>query len=114
MRPLVMEGRLYRAVTPLYIVKSGGEELYFYTEAEMDNYRASGTGKYEILRCKGLGELNAQDLHDVCFKDQRFKRITVADVEEAERLLEVLEGQAVQPRKQFIYDNAERLGFNFD
>ena len=114
MRPLVMEGRLYRAVTPLYIVKSGGEELYFYTEAEMDNYRASSTGKYEILRCKGLGELNAQDLHDVCFKDQRFKRITVADVEEAERLLEVLEGQAVQPRKQFIYDNAERLGFNFD
>ena len=53
MRPLVMEGRLYRAVTPLYIVKSGGEELYFYTEAEMDNYRASSTGKYEILRCKG-------------------------------------------------------------
>lgn len=50
----------------------------------------------------------------MCFKDQRFKRITVADVEEAERLLEVLEGQAVQPRKQFIYDNAERLGFNFD
>ena len=53
MRPLVMEGRLYRAVTPLYIVKSGGEEFYFYTEAEMDNYRASSTGKYEILRCKG-------------------------------------------------------------
>lgn len=48
-----MEGRLYRAVTPLYIVKSGGEEFYFYTEAEMDNYRASSTGKYEILRCKG-------------------------------------------------------------
>ena len=39
MRPLVEQGRLYRAVTPLYIVKNGKEELYFYTEEEMAEYR---------------------------------------------------------------------------
>ena len=114
MRPLIEEGKLYRAVTPLYIVRHGKEELYFYTEEEMDNFKATHKSGYDILRAKGLGELNAEDLHKVCFKDQRFKRITISDAEKTKRLLDTLQGQAVAPRKQFIYDNAERLGFDFD
>lgn len=114
MRPLVLEGKLYRAVTPLYIVRNGKQELYFYTEEEMDAFKATHKSGYDILRAKGLGELNAEDLHKVCFENQRFKRITVADAEKAKELLNVLQGQAVAPRKQFIYDNAERLGFEFD
>ena len=106
MRPLVESGKLYRAVTPLYIIRTGKEELYFYTEEEMESY--------EVLRAKGLGELNATDLHKVCFEKQRFKRITISDAEETKRLLDVLEGQAVMPRKQFIYENAKQLGFEFD
>ena len=114
MRPLIEEGKLYRAVTPLYIVRYGKEELYFYTEEEMDSFKATHKSGYDILRAKGLGELNAEDLHKVCFKDQRFKRITISDAEKTKRLLDTLQGQAVTPRKQFIYDNAERLGFDFD
>ena len=115
MRPLVESGKLYRAVTPLYIIRTGKEELYFYTEEEMENYRASHSSSgYEVLRAKGLGELNATDLHKVCFEKQRFKRITISDAEETKRLLDVLEGQAVMPRKQFIYENAKQLGFEFD
>ena len=114
MRPLVEQGKLYRAVTPLYIVRYGKEELYFYTEEEMDNFKATHKSGYDILRAKGLGELNAEDLHKVCFKDQRFKRITISDAEKTKILLDTLQGQAVAPRKQFIYDNAERLGFDFD
>ena len=114
MRPLIEEGKLYRAVTPLYIVRYGKEELYFYTEEEMDNFKATHKSGYDILRAKGLGELNAKDLHKVCFKDQRFKRITISDAEKTKILLDTLQGQAVAPRKQFIYDNAERLGFDFD
>lgn len=115
MRPLVEKGKLYRAVTPLYIIRTGKEELYFYTEEEMENYRASHSSSgYEVLRAKGLGELNATDLHKVCFEKQRFKRITISDAEETKRLLDVLEGQAVMPRKQFIYENAKQLGFEFD
>lgn len=115
MRPLVESGKLYRAVTPLYIIRTGKEELYFYTEEEMENYRASHSSSgYEVLRAKGLGELNATDLHKVCFEKQRFKRITISDAEETKKLLDVLEGQAVMPRKQFIYENAKQLGFEFD
>ena len=114
MRPLIEEGKLYRAVTPLYIVRHGKEELYFYAEEEMDNFKATHKSGYDVLRAKGLGELNAEDLHKVCFKDQRFKRITISDAEKTKRLLDTLQGQAVAPRKQFIYDNAERLGFDFD
>ena len=115
MRPLVEAGKLYRAVTPLYIVRTGKEELYFYTEEEMSAFKASHSdGSYDILRAKGLGELNAVDLHKVCFENQRFKKITISDAKETQKLLEVLQGQAVGPRKQFIYDNAEQLGFNFD
>lgn len=114
MRPLVLEGKLYRAVTPLYIVRNGKQELYFYTEEEMEAFKSTHKSGYDILRAKGLGELNAEDLHKVCFENQRFKRITVADAEKAKELLNVLQGQAVAPRKQFIYDNAERLGFEFD
>lgn len=53
MRPLIEAGKLYRAVTPLYIVRTGKEELYFYSEDEMDEYKATHKGNYDILRAKG-------------------------------------------------------------
>lgn len=113
MRPLVEQGKLYRAVTPLYIVKNGKEELYFYTEEEMAEYRRTHSSGFSVIRAKGLGELNRADLKKVCFENQRFKRITVSDVKEAEKLLNILQGPQVRPRKQYIYDNANRLGFDF-
>lgn len=114
MRPLVEAGKLYHAVTPLYIVRRKGEELYMYTEKEMDDFKAKTAGTYEVLRAKGLGELNAEDLKKVCFENERYKRITVSDAEATTELLEILQGKAVEPRKQFIYDNAHELGFHFD
>lgn len=114
MRPLIEAGKLYRAVTPLYIVKLGKEELYFYTEEEMDKFKTTHKNNYEVLRAKGLGELDAADLHKVCFEKQRFKRITISDLQKTKVLLDTLQGQAVTPRKQFIYDNAKTLGFEFD
>ena len=61
-----------------------------------------------------VGELNPQDLHKVCFERQTFKRINVSDAKATTDLLEVLQGTAIEPRKNFIYNNATRLGFNFD
>lgn len=46
--------------------------------------------------------------------NEHYKRITVEDAAEAEKLLDILMGSAVEPRKKYIYDNATRLGFNFD
>jgi DNA gyrase subunit B len=80
----------------------------------MDEFKRTHRTGYDILRAKGLGELNAADLHKVCFENQRFKRITVSDAEKTKALLNILQGQAVAPRKQFIYNNAEKLGFEFD
>lgn len=114
MRPLIEAGKLYRAITPLYIVRTKKEELYFYSDEELENWKKTAPKGYDLLRAKGLGELNAEDLHKVCFERQRFKRITVSDASATTRLLDILQGQAVEPRKQYIYNNAERLGFNFD
>ena len=105
-----------RSIKPVSTISFVGEYLLYWYEA--------GNGR-QLLKLKKwsvpleikelyVGELDAEDLHKVCFKDQRFKRITISDAEATSNLLEVLQGQAVAPRKQFIYDNAEKLGFNFD
>ena len=114
MRPLVEAGKLYRAVTPLYIIKNGKEKVYIYSEDEFTDWKARHGNPTEILRAKGLGELDATVLHEVCFENQRFRRITISDVDKAAALLDTLQGKAVEPRKKYIYENAEHLGFNFD
>lgn len=114
MRPLIEAGKLYRAVTPLYIIKNGKEKVYIYSEDEFVEWKSKYGNPTEILRAKGLGELDATVLHEVCFENQRFRRITISDVDKAVALLDILQGKAVEPRKKYIYENAEHLGFNFD
>ncbi len=114
MRALVEAGKLYRAVTPLYIVRHKGKEYYCYSDAELDKWKNGHTGSYDLLRAKGLGELNPEDLQKVCFLHERYKRITITDAEETTKLLTTLMGSATDPRKQYIYDNATGLGFHFD
>lgn len=114
MRPLVEAGKLYRAVTPLYIIRHKGNEYYCYTEDELTEWKNTHTGSYDLLRAKGLGELNPEDLQKVCFMSERYKRISISDAEKTTELLNILMGSAVEPRKQYIYDNANELGFNFE
>ena len=114
MRPLVEAGKLYRAVTPLYIIRQKGKEYYCYTETEMEEWKNTHGGSYDVLRAKGLGELNPADLRKVCFENERYKRITISDAQKTTELLEILMGSNVEPRKRYIYDNATALGFNFD
>lgn len=114
MRPLVEAGKLYRAVTPLYIVRQKGKEFYFYTDEELEAWKKTARGSYDLLRAKGLGELNAADLQKVCFLNERYKRITISDIEETTKLLNILQGPQVEPRKKYIYENAKELGFTFE
>ncbi len=114
MRPLVEAGKLYRAVTPLYIIRQKNNEYYAYTDEELEDWKTQHQGTYELVRAKGLGELNARDLQKVCFEKERYKRITISDAEKADELLEILMGVKVEPRKQYIYENATELGFTFD
>lgn len=114
MRPLVEAGKLYRAVTPLYILTHNKEKEYFYTEDELENWKKENPNKkYDLMHCKGLGEISSQVLKEICFEKQRYKRITVSDIEKATEILNILEGPKIIPRKEFIYNNASKLGFNF-
>ena len=114
MRPLVEAGKLYRAVTPLYIMRQKNKESYAYSDKELEEWKKTTNETYELVRAKGLGELNPRDLRKVCFEQERYKRITISNVKAADDLLEVLMGSQVTPRKQYIYDNATELGFTFD
>lgn len=113
MRPLIEAGKLYRAVTPLYIVTYKNKDYYCFTEKELEEWKLAHKGTYELLRAKGLGELDATDLRRVCFENERYKRITISDAAATTNLLEILQGSAVEPRKKYIYENAKELGFNF-
>lgn len=112
MRPLVEAGRLYRAVTPLYIATYRNKDYYLYSEKELEEFR-KGKGDFQLSHVKGLGELNAADLKVVCFDNETYKRINITDVKKAEELLEVLMGKDVNPRKDYIYENATEIGFTF-
>ena len=114
MRPLVEAGKLYRAVTPLYILRQKGKEYYFYSDEELNEWKSNHKGAYDLIRAKGLGELEPADLQKVCFLNERYKRITISDIEATTKLLNILQGPQVEPRKKYIYDNATALGFEFD
>jgi DNA gyrase subunit B len=112
MRPLVEAGKLYRAVTPLYVATYKGKDYYLYNEEELENFR-KGKGAFDLSHNKGLGELNPEDLKKVCFDNELYKRINISDVKKAEELLEILMGKDVTPRKNYIYENATEIGFSF-
>lgn len=115
MKDLVLAGKLYRGAAPLYTLTKGKEEHLFYTDKEYRNWQAkNSTSDYTVLRGKGTGEMNPDDLHRLCFNSERFKRFVVDDPEETNALLTILLGPAVPPRKQYIYDNATELGFHFE
>lgn len=115
MKDLVLAGKLYRGAAPLYTLTKGKEEHLFYTDKEYRNWQAkNSTSGYTVLRGKGTGEMNPDDLHRLCFNSERFKRFVVDDPEETNALLTILLGSAVPPRKQYIYDNATELGFHFE
>lgn len=114
MRPLVEAGKLYRAVTPLYIIRQKNKEEYFYSDNELEEWKKTHKGNYDLIRAKGLGELDPADLQKVCFLNERYKRITISDAEATTKLLNILQGPQVELRKKYIYENATRLGFEFD
>ena len=58
---------------------------------------------------KYVGECDSKTLHEICFSKENYRRITVSDIEEARKHLQVLMGKEILPRRQFIYDNAKNI-----
>ncbi len=136
-KPIIEGGYLYIAQPPLYKVKRGKEEVYFYTEGEKDKYfkkhnisfedepseKESGSEdedggekikskkkeKVSIQRYKGLGEMNPEELWDTTMDPARrvLKRVVVEDFQEADKMFDILMGTDVPSRKAFIQSNAE-------
>lgn len=111
MRPLVEAGYVYIAQPPLFQVKQGKTVEYLQTEEELIEYLGTipQTPKPSIQRYKGLGEMDAEQLWDTTMNPEhrRFAQVTVDDAIEADAVLSMLMGDRVEPRRNFIQDNAE-------
>ncbi len=110
MRELIDAGYVYLAKPPLYLLKEGKQERYFYTEREWDLYRAEidGQRKLEPQRFKGLGEMDASQLWETTMNPEQrtLLRVTLEDAATADRLFSILMGEDVASRKEWIEDNA--------
>lgn len=101
----IKEGRLCWLRSPLYIVKSGNMETYYFTDEEFNKARSKVKG--EVTRAKGLGELPAETAHASMFTDE-YQRMDVMEYNEsAIDLLYDLMGPEVEPRREFIMSRVD-------
>ena len=112
MRPLIENGYVYAAQPPLYRVKQGKTIHYTYSDAEQDallKKLEKKKTKIEIQRYKGLGEMDYNQLWETTmdYKNRTLVQIALGDAKIADETFSLLMGSQVQPRREFIENNAK-------
>ncbi len=109
MRQLIDEGHIYIAQPPLFKISKGKRHEYAFSDAERDALIAEMGGNCDIQRYKGLGEMDEHQLWETTM-DPEFRtilRVSLEDAYEADKTFSILMGDKVEPRREFIEQNAQ-------